>query len=159
MRINAGWPPAGVKYDVAFKWAVECIREVCKYAQDYGIMIAVENHGGITATAEQVLKLIKAIDSDWFRVNLDVANFKQNIYESIEMIAPFAVHVHAKVLQLKLEWLGLKSYWIEKRLDYRRIIEILRENNYNGYLSLEYEGKDEEEIAIPRSIQFLRELV
>jgi len=159
MRINAGWPPKGVEESKAFTWAVECIKEICKYAEDFGLMITVENHGGITTTADQILKLIDAVNSDWFRVNLDVGNFPQNIYENIEKVAPYTVHVHAKVLELKLSWQGLRSYWSEAKLDYRRIMEILYRVNYNGYLSLEYEGKEDEEVGVSRSIKFLRELI
>jgi len=155
MRINAGWPPEGVSQDTAFKWAVECIKESANYAERYGLMLVVENHGGITSTAEQVVKLLEAVNSDWFRVNLDTGNFRENIYESIEAVVPYAVHVHAKMYELGLEWHGLDSYWVEKRLDYRRIMEILAKSGYNGYVSLEYEGREDPLTAVPKAIDFL----
>jgi len=158
VRVNAGWARE-LDEEAAFNYAVECIREICRYAEDYGLMIAVENHGGITSTAEQVLRLIEAVDSDWFRVNLDTANFKQDLYGSIEKLAPYTVHVHAKVFELKLKQSGVGSCWIEAKLDYERILRILKEVGYNGYLSLEYEGGEEEEIAVPKSIQFLKDMI
>jgi len=156
VRVNAGWARE-LEEEIAFNYAVECIKEVCEYAEDYGLTVAVENHGGITSTAEQVLRLIKAVDSDWFKVNLDVANFEQDLYGSIEKLAPYTIHVHAKVFELKLE--PTKSYWIETRLDYDRILRILKRVGYNGYLSLEYEGKEDEEIAVPKSVRFLRGMI
>ena len=159
MRINAGWPPKGVSESDVFEVAVKCIKDSVEYAEQYGLMVVVENHGGITSTAEQVLKLIKAVDSDWFRVNLDFGNFRENIYESIEAVMPYTVHIHAKIYELALEWYGLSSYWIEKRLDYRRIIEIIARYGYNGYLSLEYEGKDDPLIAVPRALDFLNNII
>lgn len=159
MRVNAGWPPEDVSEDEAFKWAVDCIRESTDYAERYGLMLTVENHGGITSTGEQVVKLIEAVDSDWFRVNLDTGNFRQKTYESIEMVAPYTVHVHAKMYELGLEWYGLESYWVEKRLDYRRIMEILVKAGYNGYLSLEYEGREDPATAVPKAVRFLENLL
>ncbi len=159
MRINAGWPPKGVSEDDAFKMSVKCIKESVDYAEQYGLMIAVENHGGITSTAEQVLKLIKAVDSDWFRVNLDLGNFREDVYESIEAVMPYTVHIHAKMYELTLEWYGLSSYWVEKKLDYRRIMEIIARFGYNGYLSLEYEGKEDPLITIPRALDFLSNIM
>lgn len=159
MRINAGWPPNGVSEDEAFEMSVKCIKDSVEYAEQYGLMIAVENHGGITSTAEQVLKLVRTVDSDWFRVNLDLGNFRERIYESIEAVMPYTVHIHAKIYDLTLEWYGLSSYWIEKKLDYRKIMEIIAKHGYNGYLSLEYEGKDDPLIAVPRALDFLENIM
>jgi len=159
MRINAGWPPKGISEDEAFEVSVKCIKEAVDYAERYGLMIVVENHGGITSTAEQVLRLIKTVDSDWFRVNLDLGNFRENIYESIEAVMPYTFHIHAKIYELALEWYGLSCYWVEKKLDYRRIMEIITRYGYNGYLSLEYEGKDDPLIAVPRALDFLDNII
>jgi sugar phosphate isomerase/epimerase len=115
VKVNAGWS-GELGEETAFNYAVECIKEICEYAEDCGLMIAVENHGGITSTAEQVLRLIEAVDSDWFRVNSDTANFKQDLYESIEKLAPYTVHIHAKIFELKPKHVGVKSCWIETRL-------------------------------------------
>ncbi|RLG80979.1 MAG: hypothetical protein DRO40_10370 [Thermoprotei archaeon] len=158
IRVNAGWPRR-LREEEAFNYAVECIKEVCNYTEDYGLVVAVENHGGITSTAEQVLKIIKAVNSEWFKVNLDVGNFRENLYRNIELLAPYTVHVHAKTFQLKLKHEDTESYWVETRLDYRKIIEILKNAGYNGYLSLEYEGTEDEETAVPKSIQFLRYII
>jgi len=160
MRINAGWPPKEVSEEEAFAWSVECIKDVCRYAENYSLMLTVENHGGITRTADQVLKLIEAVGSEWFRINMDTANFPaETRYIEIEKAAPFSVHVHAKILELGLEWFGLDNYWVEKKLDYKIVMEILRRANYNGYVSLEYEGKEPEETAIPKAVEFLRMIV
>lgn len=159
MRINAGWPPKGVSEDDAFKWSVECIKEAVSYAEHYGLMLVVENHGGITSTAEQVIKLLKAVDSDWFRVNLDTGNFRENIYESIEAVMPYTVHMHAKIFEMGLEWHGLEGYWVEKRLDYRRIAEIILKSGYNGYVSLEYEGEEDPLTAVPKAVEFLSNIM
>src|SRR5262249_10276474 len=71
--------------------AVETIGEACDHAAKYGIFLALENHGGITATSEQMLAIIKAVKHDWFGVNFDTGNFHtDDPYADLEKIAPYA---------------------------------------------------------------------
>jgi sugar phosphate isomerase/epimerase len=105
--------------------------------------VALENHGGITATAEQLISLVKAVDHPWFGVNLDSGNFKtEDPYQDLEKLAPYAV-----VTQFKSE-IQPKGQPKEKA-DYNRLVSILRKANYSGYVILEYEAADEPLEAIP----------
>ena len=76
-----------------------------------------------------------------------------NFYESIEKSAPFATHIRAKIYRIGTG----KEVW----LDYDRIMKIFSKIQYNGWLSVVYEGQDEEneETAIPKSVVFLREMI
>ena len=65
------------------------IQEACDYAAKYGIFLALENHGGITATIDQMLTIVKAVKHDWFGVNLDTGNFHTaDPYADLAKIAP-----------------------------------------------------------------------
>jgi len=84
---------------------------------------------------------------------------KEKAYEEIEKVAPYAIFCHAKTLELGLGWEGLTSYWEEKAVDYRKVIEIFRRHGFNGYMSQEYEGKEAEETAVPKGHEFLTRLI
>jgi sugar phosphate isomerase/epimerase len=76
IRIFAGNVSRGTTEEQAVDWAIEGIKAVLPYAASKGIVLALENHGGITATPEQIFKLVKAIDAPNFGVNLDTGNFR-----------------------------------------------------------------------------------
>jgi sugar phosphate isomerase/epimerase len=80
---------------------------------------------------------------------MDTGNFLENPYEKLEQIAPKTVFVQAKTYYGGGEWYTLD-------LDYDRVAKILRHANFGGYMSLEYEGKDNPDVAVPRSIEMLR---
>ena len=86
----------------------------------YGIYLALENHGGITGTAEQLLALVKAVKHDWFGVNLDTGNFHTaDPYGDLEKAAPYAVTVQVKT---EIQRRGMKK----EDADLKRLIDILR---------------------------------
>lgn len=111
-------------------------------------MLGLENHWGLGRTPEGVLCIVDAIDSPWLRVTMDTGNFLRDPYEKLEKIAPKTVFVQAKT------YFG--GTWYTLKLDYQRIAEILRQHNYRGYVSLEYEGREDARTAIPKSLAILR---
>ncbi|MFM7100397.1 MAG: sugar phosphate isomerase/epimerase, partial [Verrucomicrobiota bacterium] len=76
-------------------------------------------------------------------------NFLENPYPKLEQIAARTVFVQAKTYPGGGEWYTLD-------LDYRRIGRILRAAGYTGYVSLEMEGKQDPDVAVPRSVAMLR---
>jgi sugar phosphate isomerase/epimerase len=97
------------------------------------------------------LRIVKAIDSPWLRATMDTGNFLEDPYDQLEMMAPETVYVQAKTYYGGGTWYTLD-------LDYRRIAEILRRHKYGGYISLEFEGKEDLMTAIPKSLAMLREV-
>jgi len=100
-------------------------------------------------TPEGVLRVVRAINSPWLQVTLDTGNFLEDPYPKLEMIAPYAVLVQAKT------YFG-GGLWYTLDLDNDRIAEMLHRHGYKGYISLEYEGKDDPLAAVPRSLAVLR---
>ena len=101
-------------------------------------------------TPEGVLRIVKAVDSPWLQVTLDTGNFLEDPYDRLAVLAPKAVFVQAKTY-----WGG--GVWYTLKLDYARIAKILRTANYRGYVSLEFEGKEDPRTAVPKSLKLLRE--
>lgn len=153
IRIFAGRVPKGGTEEEALDLCVAGINESLDYAAKKGVLLALENHGGITATPEQLLSIVDRVkDSKWFGVNYDSGNFRtEDPYGDLEKIAPFAVNAQIKV--------ALKTPDNQhKKADLKRMVEILRAANYRGYIVLEYEeGKPYEEI--PMYVDKLREII
>jgi sugar phosphate isomerase/epimerase len=153
IRIFAGMLPKGTDEARGVAWAIEGIKSVLPYAAKKGIVLALENHGGITSTPAQLLKLVKAIDAPNFAVNLDTANFRTaDPYADLAELAPYAMNVQVKTEIHR----GPKA---TEPADLGRMIGILREARYSGYVVLEYEAKEDPLTAIPGYIKTLRKLV
>ena len=168
MRINAGrWKTitdfdelmkargiepilAGYSVDEGYKWAIDSIQKCVEVAAQRGVILALENHWGFSGTPEGQLRIINAINSQWLGALMDTGNFLEDPYDKLTMIVPKTAFVQAKTYPGGGEWYTLE-------LDYKRIAKILRDGGYTGYVSLEMEGKEDPETAVPKSIAMLRE--
>jgi sugar phosphate isomerase/epimerase len=153
IRIFAGSLESGDTEERARARVLAAFQEVCEYAGQFGIYLALENHGGITATAPQMLALVQAVKSDWFGVNLDTGNFNTaDPYADLARIAPYAV-----VCQIKTEI--QRAGKAKEDADLKRLVGILRTANFRGYVALEYEAAEDPKTAVPRALAQLRQLV
>lgn len=143
-------PIEGYTEDDAYEWCIESIEKCIPEAEKLGVMLGLENHWGMTRTAEGVLRILDAFDSPWMGVLLDTGNFLERTYEQIEMLAPHTVFVQAKTY-----YGGGRFYTLD--IDYDRIAQILRDVDYKGYISIEFEGYAPSEEAVEDSIKMLRE--
>lgn len=143
-------PISGYTDDDAFRWVIDSIEQCLPKAEEHGVLLALENHWGLTSTPEGLLRIRKAIDSPWLGILLDTGNFLEEPYDKLKQVAPYASFVQAKTYYGGGEWYTLN-------LDYKRIINILRDVNYNGYISIEFEGKEQAESGVRKSVEMLRE--
>lgn len=152
LMANRGIEPRlpGHTDDEAFGWVIESLEECLPRAEECGVVLGLENHWGLGRTAEGVMRIVDAIDSPWLRVTLDTGNFLDDMIPQMERIAPQACLVQAKTY-----FGGGKWYTLD--IDYPRVAEILRKNRYTGWVSLEFEGKDDPATAVPASLALLRE--
>jgi sugar phosphate isomerase/epimerase len=152
IRIFAGAPSSGMSRDQALPLCVSAIEECCDYAGGKGIFLGLENHGGIVATAEEILEIVRAVKSPWLGINLDTANFRtDDPYSDLVKIAPYAVNV-----QLKGEVHPRGKS--DEPANLPRLVKILRDANYQGYVALEYESKEDPWTAVPRLLKQMKEL-
>lgn len=150
MKVKGDEPPLpGHTDDEAFKWVIEAIESCLPAAEKAGVMLALENHWGLTTRPENLLRIYKAIRSPWLGINLDTGNFPTDPYAGIEALAPHAVIVQAKTYYGGGEWYTLD-------LDYPRIAGILNRAGFHGWVSLEMEGKESPATAVPKSLDVLR---
>ena len=148
---NKGIEPRldGYTDDDGFKWVIDSFEELVPIAEKLGVILGLENHWGLGRTADGVLKVVRSVDSPWLQVTLDTGNFLENQYEQFEALAPLAVLVQAKTYYGGGTWYTLD-------IDYDKVAAILKKHHYRGYLSLEFEGKEEFSTAVPKSLEMLR---
>jgi sugar phosphate isomerase/epimerase len=140
----------GCTEDDGFKWCIDCIEKCLPKAAECGVVLALENHWGLTGTPQGLLRIANAITSPWLGVLMDTGNFLEDPYDKLQLIAPKTVFVQAKTYYGGGEWYTLD-------LDYPRIARLLAAANYSGYVSLEMEGKEDPDAAVARSLAVLRE--
>lgn len=151
LMANRGIEPAlpGHTDEDGFPWVIDAIAEVTKEAEKLGVVLGLENHWGLGRLPEGVDRIVKAVNSPWLQVTLDTGNFLEDPYDKIAALAPRAVLVQAKT------YFG-GGTWYTLDLDYPRIGQIIREAGFRGYVSLEFEGKEDPATAIPKSLELLR---
>lgn len=152
LRVFAGSVPQGYSFEEALEWVVEALKLCGSYGEEYGVVIAMENHGGITSTVEQVSRILDSVGSEWVRLTLDLGNYRVDPYREIAESLKYTVNIHAKCHKPS-------PIRVDEAIDYPRIIPLLRERGYNGYLSIEYEGATPAEEAVPIVINGLRRLL
>ncbi len=155
IRIFAGKVAKGDTEEKAVERCVAGIEKSLEYAAEKGVALALENHGGITATPEQLLRIVKAVKpSPWFGINFDSGNFRTaDPYADLEKIAPYAINAQVKVAVTRGE--SAKK----EPADLAKVVSILKAARYRGFLALEYEEPEDPWEKIPGLITTLRGLI
>jgi len=149
IRIFAGHQKSGVAPVESDRLMITGMEEACAYAGEHGVTLALENHGGPTATADGLLKFVEAVKSPWFGVNLDTGNFhSDDVYGDLARVAPHAVNVQVKV--------SITEKGVKQPVDFKRVAKILGDVGYKGYVVLEYEEEEEPRAACKRYLEELR---
>ncbi len=141
----------GFTEEQAFGWVISSIEKLLPKAEACGVVLGLENHWGLGRTAAGVLRIVEAIKSPWLQMTLDTGNFLENSYEQMEKMASSSVPI--TLVQAKTYFGG--GRWYALNLDYARIAKILDNHHYRGWISLEFEGNDDPEIAVPKSLAML----
>lgn len=135
----------------AIKWCIDSYGECLVEAEKAGVILAIENHWGLSSNIDYLLEIYKPLSSSpSMGMNVDTGNFVGDPYPQFERLAPYATIVQAKT------YYGGGHYY-DLDLDYTKIAAILKKTNFNGYISLEMEGKEAPQTAVPKSLKMLRE--
>ena len=151
VRVFGGAVPKGATEDQAVVWAVETLKRCAEEAGKKGITLGVEDDGGLTTNADRTVEIVQKAASPWAGINLDVGNFPDDAYHQIEMCAPYATNVHFK-----------SEVHVDRKsqpADWPRILKILGNAGYQGYLALEYESTVAPLTAVPKLVSKMREVI
>ena len=150
IRIFGGNVPKDATEDEAAKWVVEILKRSADYAGNKGVILGLENHGGITLHAKRIIEIVEAVDHPFVGINLDTGNFRTDPYEQIQMCIPYAVNSQYKV--------NIRDDGGREKSDWDRITKMFAAAGYKGYISLEYEAEEDAFTAVPRHLKTMREL-
>jgi sugar phosphate isomerase/epimerase len=147
LRVFGGYVPKSFSEEHVIQWVIEALKKCVNYAEESGVVIALENHGGITARADNVVRIVEDVGSPWFRVNLDLGNYTESTYEDIAKTVPYAIHIHGKTMISG-----------DGEVDYDKVKKILEDKGYNGFISIEYEEDKDPRIEVPKFAKHLLSL-
>ncbi len=151
IRVFGGTVPKGRSEDEAAKWVADVLSRGAEYAGKSGVILGLENHGGITSRAQRIVQIVKTVNSPWAQVNLDTGNFDSDAYQQIAAILPYTANVQFKT-EIRTE--GGKH----EPSDWDRLAKMLADGGYRGYMALEYEAKEDPKTAMPRMLAKLNQL-
>ena len=153
IRVFGGSKPEGATLEQAVGFAAETLKRGAEYAGARGIILGVEDDGGITDFAKETIEIVKRADSPWAGMNLDIGNFRPpKVYEQIEMSIPYAVSTHVKTT------VALDDGGGRAPCDWDRVFAMFSNHGFRGYMGLEYEAAEDPAVAVPRHLRRLKEL-
>ena len=153
VRIMSGNWIQGTRDEELEKRVVDRISQLLPHAEKRGVM-ALENHGGgATTTPENLLRIVQAVQGSAFGVNLDTGNFHgADPYAEVAECLPYSVNVQVKT---EIRRKGRSK----EDADLGKVVGILRQGRYSGYVVLEYNAPEDPLTAVPRYLKQLRTLI
>jgi sugar phosphate isomerase/epimerase len=153
LRVFGGPKPAGATLQQAIAMAAETLKRGAEYAGARGIILGLEDDGGITDFARETIEIVKRADSPWAGMNLDVGNFRPpDVYGQIEMSIPYAVSTHVKTE------IALDDGKTRGPLDWDRLFTMFARHGFRGYMGLEYEAAEDPLVVVPTYLRRLKEM-
>lgn len=167
LRTYIGFNPheKGVDPEKEVKHAIDVLNEVKKTAQKYNIKIAIENHCDLTT--DELLDLIKKVDSEYVGVCVDLGNFMihlENPVDSVRKLAPYIIDTHFKDYNSSMQNWGFKTFGVplgEGKIDLASIVDILVNESKLDRIMLEIpvEPRDTEEETLKNEDDTVRKSV
>lgn len=151
LRVFAGKLPPGATVQQGIDWVVEIFKAASDYSGEKGIILGVEDHSGITQSAEACLEIMHRVNSPYARINLDITHFiptpTQDAYAQIKACIPYASHTHIRDV-----------FDDGTPIDMDRVWRMFAEGGYRGFTSVEYEGKEDPMIGVPKLLNKVKAL-
>ena len=141
--------PDGYSFENVLEWMVPEMQECAGYGEKHGVIVGLQNHNDFVKTADETIKIVEAVNSDWFGVILDVGSLRQgDPYAEIEKLLPYAVSWQLK----ENVWFGDK----ETPTNLQKIKEIVDKGGYRGFLPIETLGDGDPRIKVERFFKMVR---
>jgi hydroxypyruvate isomerase len=150
------------------KLILDALSEVVRTAEEHGVVLALENHGGLPCTGEEQVEVIEAIGSEYLRATIDVGNYMQCGQEGhlgTQIAAGYAAYLHFKDFRKVADAASPWGWTIEPctvgegDVDHGACLQALRQAGYGGHVAIEYEGSDDELTGVPASVAYTRRVI
>jgi sugar phosphate isomerase/epimerase len=149
LRVFAGKQPVGTTMVQCVSWVVDLMRAASDYSGRKGITIGLEDHVGVSQSADVCLEIMHRVDSEYAGINIDISHFTptstQDAYAQIAACLPYATHAHVRA-----------GFDDGSPIDLDRVWKMFADSGYKGYMS--YEGEEKTLSATPHEITEIRRL-
>jgi len=152
----------------ARQYVLDALREVVEVAENRGVVLALENHGGMPCTGEEQVAVIQEVASEHLRATVDVGNYMscgQEGHVGTQIAAPFAAYVHFKDFHKVIDERALWGWQTRPAtvgggdVDLPACLAALKAAGFDGFVALEYEGTDDETVGVPQSVEFMNQVM
>ncbi|MBN1676613.1 MAG: sugar phosphate isomerase/epimerase [Kiritimatiellae bacterium] len=140
----------------------EALRELAPAAEQNGVVLALENHGGLPCSGEEQVEVIEAIDSPFLRATIDVGNYMampQDPVDGTKAAAKYCAYVHLKDGRLLADGKVERSVIGEGEVDIPECLRTLKASGYDGFVALEYEAAEDELSGVPKSVTYMKKVM
>lgn len=153
MRVFGGQKPAGATLEQAIDYAAETLKRGAEYAGAHGVILGVEDDGGITEFAKETIEIVTRANSPYAGMNLDIGNFRPpKVNDQIVMSIPHAVSTHVKIEMAQDDGTTRVPF------DWDKVYGMFAAQGFRGYMGLEYEGTADPTTVVPGYLRRLRDL-
>lgn len=151
LRVFGGKLPPGATVRQAIGWVVETMKAASDYSGSKGITLGIEDHSGITQNASVCLEIMHRVNSPYAGINLDITHFiarpTEDAYAQIAACIPYATNTHIR-----------DRFDDGSPIDLDRVWRLFAHAGYKGYMSAEYEGREDPMTGVPKLITKIRAL-
>lgn len=138
-----------IKVPVSLSVAKESFRSLALYAEEIGIQLLLENHGGLSSDPDNIIEVVESVASEHFGICADLGNFADDVRsEGLKKLAPYTKLIHAK------------TYDFDERgevaaFDFGECLHIFKQRGYDGFISVEFEGKGDQWEGVQQTIELI----
>jgi sugar phosphate isomerase/epimerase len=151
LRLFAGKLPAGVSLQQSIDWVVEAMKAGCDYSGRKGIVLGIEDHSGVTQQADVCVEIMQRVNSPYAGINLDITHFvptaSADAYAQIEACIPYATNTHIR-----------DEFDDGSPIDLDRVWGLFAKAGFKGFMSAEYEAKEDAATGVPKLLDKIRTL-
>ena len=141
--------PEGHSFDEIVEWMVADFKECAAFGKEHGVVVGLQQHNDCLKTADETIRVINAVDSEWFGSILDVGSLQQgDPYAEIEKVVPYAVSWQIK------ENVGRNGK--QEPTDLSKIKAIIDRSGYRGYVPFEALGAGDPRPKITNFLEKIR---
>ena len=174
LRHDIVYSDHGLSFDEIIEKVAPKIRRIAEYAASMGVHTMTENHGFVSQDAHRVKALIEAVDHPNFGALIDIGNFlcaDEYAPDSVKTLLPYAIHIHAKDFFVKpADGENPGNGWFKSRggtylkgsiigegdADAAKSIALIKESGYDGFITVEFEGAEDNLVGIRQGLANLR---
>lgn len=138
-----------IKVPVSLSVAKESFRSLALYADEIGIQLLLENHGGLSSDPDNIIEIVESVTSEHFGICADLGNFADDVRsEGLKKLAPHTKLIHAK------------TYDFDERgevaaFNFGECLRIFKQRGYDGFISVEFEGKGDQWEGVQQTIELI----